>query len=442
MNKKLVLGIFVAFSAGAFWACGSGDVVESDDNLEGLAVALLDQIGDVEVAKAISSCTEDPQCAAEMGNAPSLAVQSSSSSSKPASSSATPKSSGTMSSSGLNLSFGPVGHKSSSSNTPPPSSTTIESSSSIVVPAGQYGYCTPSPKKVDLNKEVVWTFNWDTKTSGVGTSDILAATYSWDIPNGTTATGTAKAVSTTYAVSGPKTASVTVSTPSHGAQTIACAEGVNVNGSPITGCKCESTNIEPDVSTGEVAKWTASGCTTGTGFTLTYAWTGATPDATGLVATAPVAEKGDEVKGVVLTVANDDNTVVNIPCADAKAQDKTKPDYVLTFEGNQIPQTGIAVKNEGCVVVSGTWTAQGYNPKLSVVCEVACADMDGKSCYQTTNAVSISVGSGTAVSGQYSASASALLTNSLSGSIEGKSVCVSFSGMVKDGEATCKLSTN
>jgi len=368
MNKKLVLGIFVAFSAGAFWACGSGDVVESDDNLEGLAVALLDQIGDVEVAKAVSTCAENPQCAAEMGNAPSLAVQSSSSSSKPASSSATPKSSGTMSSSGLNLSFGPVGHKSSSSNTPPPSSATVQSSSSIVVPAGQYGYCTPSAKTAELKEKVTWTFNWDTKTSGVGTSDILAATYSWEFPDGSPATGAAKAFATAYEVSGPKTASVTVSTPSHGAQTIACAEGININGSPITGCKCESTNIEPDVSTGEVAKWTASGCTTGTGFTLTYAWTGATPDATGLVATAPVAEKGDEVKGVVLTVANDDNTVVNIPCADAKAQDKTKPDYEFII-ADAYPEKPITIGEPGCITVHGTWTNEYYKPTPKMQCE-------------------------------------------------------------------------
>lgn len=380
MNKKLVLGISVAFMAGGFWACGSGDVVESDDNLEGLAVALLDQIGDVEVAKAVSTCAEDPQCAAEMGNAPSLAVQSSSSSSKPASSSATPKSSGTMSSSGLNLSFGPIGQKSSSSNTPPPSSATIESSSSIVVPAGQYGYCTPSAKTAELKGAVTWTFNWDTKTSGVGTSDILAATYSWDIPNGTTATGTTKAVSTTYEVSGPKTASVTVSTPSHGAQTIACAEGVNVNGSPITGCKCASTNISPDVSKGESATWTATGCSTGTGFTLTYAWTGATPDATGLVATAPVAVKGDEVKGVVLTVANDDNTVVDIPCESAKAVDATLPDYVLTFEGADIPnatkvsEDKMPFNQEACIQVSFNWTRQDWTPPgIAVQCDVSPA---------------------------------------------------------------------
>ena len=368
MNKKLVLGIFVAFSAGAFWACGSGDVVESDDNLEGLAVALLDQIGDVEVAKAVSTCAEDPQCAAEMGNAPSLAVQSSSSSEKPKSSSSTPTSSPTMSSTGLNLSFGPIGQKSSSSYTPPPSSPVVESSSSVVVPAGQYGYCTPSAKTAELNQAVTWTFNWEAKTSGVSTTDILAATYTWDLTGGTPATGTAKAAGTTYATSGPKTASVTVTTPAHGAQTIACAEGINVNGSPITGCKCEPTNIEPDVSKGEVATWTASGCSTGAGFTLAYAWTGATPDASGLIATAPVAVKGDEVTGVVLTVANDDNTIVNIPCDDAKAKDATKPDYEFII-ADAYPEKPITIGEPGCITVHGTWTNEYYKPTPKIQCE-------------------------------------------------------------------------
>ncbi|WP_290743662.1 hypothetical protein [Fibrobacter sp. UBA4309] len=433
MNKKLVLGIFVAFSAGAFWACGSGDVVESDDNLEGLAVALLDQIGDVEVAKAVSTCAENPQCAAEMGNAPSLAVQSSSSSSKPASSSATPKSSGTMSSSGLNLSFGPVGHKSSSSNTPPPSSATVQSSSSIVVPAGQYGYCTPSPKKVDLNKEVVWTFNWDTKTSGVGTSDILAATYSWDIPNGTTATGTAKAVSTTYAVSGPKTASVTVSTPSHGAQTIACAEGVNVNGSPITGCKCASTNISPDVAKGESAKWTATGCKTGDGFTLTYAWTGATADATGLEATAPVTKKGDMVTGVVLTVANDDNTVVDIPCESAKAIDNTQPDYLFTIAGNQITGTIDTVLNEGCMTIRGEWTDQYNSPKFKVMCDGKADDQQvGMTFTMTYGGKSVATGSGP----WGFSNAGAEIGQMKMGEIAFDNICVTFTGA---SFVTCKI---
>ena len=340
MNKKLVLGISVAFMAGGFWACGSGDVVESDDNLEGLAVALLDQIGDVEVAKAISSCTEDPQCAAEMGNAPSLAVQSSSSSSKPASSSATPKSSGTMSSSGLNLSFGPVGHKSSSSNTPPPSSTTIESSSSIVVPAGQYGYCTPSAKTAELKGAVTWTFNWDTKTSGVGTSDILAATYSWEIPDGTPATGTTKAVSTAYEVSGPKTASVTVSTPSHGAQTIACAEGVNINGAPITGCVCKPDTTVVDIATNPIAKWTVSGCVSQGKNIIGYTWTGATGEAD--VGAFEMTQDKQEVSPVV-TVANDDNTKKDVTCPTVKAWDSANPAFTLElpYEGPDALVAGI-----------------------------------------------------------------------------------------------------
>ena len=108
MKQKLVFGLSAAMVAGAFWACGSGEVVESDDNLEGLAVALLDQITDAEVTLAIQSCEANPQCAAEMQNPPDFAI---------------PKSSETTSSS----------DKGRSSSRQPMSSASVPQSSMVIV---------------------------------------------------------------------------------------------------------------------------------------------------------------------------------------------------------------------------------------------------------------------------------------------------------------------
>lgn len=449
MNKKLLIGLSSMALVAGFWACGEGSVEvieeQSDDEMIRALLATDNmKFGASDIKKAKDACMNDFECFNEMTKAQGAAIVESSS--EEALSSATPVSSTVASSSsdgGFKFSsIGPIGDLSSSSEVAPPP----QSSSSEDKPLTGLGDCGPSTETVELNTPTTWKFTMGPSFGGI--SAITSAQFEWTFEGegATPATSTvARSVTSgqvTYSKSGKKTATVKVSLGSTGSETIQCSKTLQVNGVPITGCKCLGDNIEPDVSKGESASWILSGCTSTGANIISYTWTGATADATGLAATAAVTAKGDEVKNVSVAVANDDSTVVTVTCPDAKAIDMTKPDYELKFSGNQIPQTGIEVQNEGCVVVSGTWTAEGYNPKLSVVCSVDCADTDDKKCYQTTNAVSISVGSGSAVSGQYSASASSLITNSLSGSIEGKSVCVKFSGMVKDDIATCKLSTN
>ena len=450
MKKKLLISLSSFGLVAGFWACGDGSVEPLNEETDGYVKAMLEtQSIDFasQVADAKKNCAADVTCENEMAKAQGSAILiESSAAPTPESSDGIPQPASSSSSRDFFNNFssrGPIGQQSSSSVAP----VVVESSSSeVVVPAGQFGTCfaglSTAPKtSAELGESVTWTFK--PNTAVIKTNELLKIMINWSFPNGTpdSYAGTQGKTTgqTSYSVSGTKTAVASV-TSGGATQEITCSP-LRVNGQKIEGCECLSTNIQPDVSKGESATWKASGCTSKANI-IGYTWKGATADATGLVATAPVTAKGDEVKGVSFTVENDDSTSVTIQCEDAKAIDMRVPDYELTFEGSQIPQTGIAVKNEGCVVVSGTWTAQGYNPKLSVICQVDCEDMDGKYCYQTTDAVSISVGSGTAVTGQYSASASALLTNSLSGTIDGKSVCVNFSGMVKGGEATCKLSTN
>jgi hypothetical protein len=121
-------------------------------------------------------------------------------------------------------------------------------------------------------------------------------------------------------------------------QKIDCSP-LNVNGTPISGCKCEPVNVKPDVSAHESATWKASGCTSNANITG-YTWTGATADASGLVATAPVGAKGDVVSGVSFMVENDDNTKETILCEDAVAVDATLLDYVFRESGS-FPENGI-----------------------------------------------------------------------------------------------------
>ena len=214
------------------------------------------------------------------------------------------------------------------------------SSSGTLVPRKPFGTCAPSNLTAEKDQAVTWDFTWDLAGSGVRVLDALKAEYSWNLPGGTPSTAEgahSTSVTATYSTTGAKTASVSVSVNGE-EQTIDCSP-LNVNGIPITGCECASTNTKPDVAAGESATWTAKGCTSNANI-MGYSWTGATADATGLVATAPVAAKDDVVSGVSFTVENDDNTKVIVPCEDAVAVGATLPDYVFRDSGS-IPENGI-----------------------------------------------------------------------------------------------------
>jgi len=364
MNKKLLIALSSVGVAAGFWACGSGSVEPMSDD-DSYVQAMLDQGAidfAVQVADAKASCASDPACESEMAKAQGAAVMIESSST-PATSSDTPTSSPSTSSSDFFKfsSSGPIGGVSSSS-----APISVPSSSSATLAPGTFGTCKAGSETAELNANVTWTFSWDTKSSGLQTADILSASFAWTFEGGTPATGSSKSATTAYAVSGPKTAVVSVSAGG-ATQDISCS--VNVNGAPITGCQCVSDNITPDVSKGESAQWSVAGCKTGTGLTLSYKWTGATADATGMTATAPVAAKGDVVTGVSVLVENGDNTQVTVPCEDAKAMDATQPDYLFEISGDQVTSAAIDVANEGCMSIRGNWTNTGYSPNIQVLCD-------------------------------------------------------------------------
>ena len=124
---------------------------------------------------------------------------------------------------------------------------------------------------------------------------------------------------------------------STGSETIQCSKTLQVNGVPITGCKCLATNAQPDVAQGESASWTVTGCTS-TGKTITgYTWTGATADpASATEATAAVTQKGQSITGVSVAVANDDNTVVTVTCPAATAINSDIPDFSISKTDDRV----------------------------------------------------------------------------------------------------------
>ncbi len=451
MNKKLAFGFAALCATSAFVACGDGSIV-STDNTDKLAKAsaqtdLLElDANDIKNYMDLAGIPTDENT---FSSATSSAADPSSSAGNTTPGGNTPG--GTTPGGTIPGGTTPVNPVIVSS-----SSITVLISSSSVAPvnpgstenAGAFGTCAAAT----IKKGGTATWSFKNNSASFGPADVQAATFEWVFEGSSVPTFSGAGISgmtvpgAAYAESGSYVASVTVTKADGTSATIAC-DPIQVDGAEISGCECTA-GAAPDVAEGESATWTVSGCTSlgksGTGYAFTdadYVWSGTGVTGAGATATGAVAKKGDVVEATV-SISNDDKTKVELTCPAVTAKDNREPDYKLNFEGTQIPQTGIAVKNDGCVVVNGTWTAEGYNPKLSVVCKVDCADMDGKFCYQTTDAVSISVGSEDAVTGQYSASASALLTNSLSGSIENKSVCVHFSGMVKGDEATCSLSTN
>jgi len=110
---------------------------------------------------------------------------------------------------------------------------------------------------------------------------------------------------------------------------------VQVNGAPITGCKCNALNKNPDVAAAEAGSWTVSGCTSVGANIIGYEWSGATPDATGMNASYAFTKKNQALAPIV-KVSNDDNTIVSVPCDTVIAVDGNDPDYILTKSDTKI----------------------------------------------------------------------------------------------------------
>ena len=379
MKKKLLIGLSAIGVAAGFWACGGGTVEPMNADDDFIRAMLNAEEGGLQLStqieKAKNQCTEDLDCYNEMIKANGRELESSSSEA-PVSSS-TPVSSVKASSSSFMpfSSIGPIGPGNSSSSSTPP----VQSSSSSDTPLTGLGDCHPESETVELDAKTKWKFDMGPSFGGI--TAITSAQFEWSFPDGTPTSGTVQrsvnSPDVSYSTSGQKTASVKVTLGTSGSETITCSKKLQVNGLPITGCKCTGDNLEPDVSKGESASWILSGCISRANI-ISYTWTGATADATGQNATAPVTAKGDEVKNVSVAVANDDNTVVTVTCPDAKAIDMTKPDYLIENYGNQYGYTFDSNVDATIVFnIPSGWHGAGDTGETTFACQVTRGNGNG-----------------------------------------------------------------
>jgi hypothetical protein len=198
---------------------------------------------------------------------------------------------------------------------------------------------------------------------------MISATTTWKALGGDPETNKASGMNgrtqnVKYIASGQYTASATVSVgPAN--YNISCP-AIQVNGEPITGCKCVAADKKPDISVGAV--WTVTGCQSKAAI-IGYTWNGAVVNPTAdTTATLAFAEKKMTAAPTV-SVANNDNTIETFQCDEVVSTDKTSPDYELKIVGGQIPQAKIEVANEGCITISGSWDNEHYKPSLTVVCD-------------------------------------------------------------------------
>ena len=374
MKKKLVFGLSAAAISGAFWACGSGEVINYDQNLEELALTMMGDIGDAEIAKAIASCEADTfGCAIEMRNAggwpmssggttpSSSSVQRSSSSNQLPQSSIAPQSS---------MKFVPQSSSApvfaSSTSNPP-----VESSSSSVIagPGSDYGTCSPVNNPINRGEKTAWKM---TKNATVNAQVILNADFDWTLVDGTPATsakhGNMSSDEITYATSGLKTATL-VFTPQGGAPVSIDCSPLQVNGAAITGCKCTAVSATVDVAEGGVATWSISGCTSAGANITGYTWGGTGVTGEGTSGTATLAAKGDIAQASVV-VANDDNTQTTVTCDAVKAVDSNIPDFEIKTTQDKVT---FSKSGEFALVAS---LPQGWHNQ-DQYCSLACNGGNG-----------------------------------------------------------------
>ena len=378
MNKK-IYGLMAMGVATGFWACGSGDImtVSGDDVYVSMVAEdtiTIDGTVNSEPAKLKQRC---PQCFE--GSAPSSSsvtpppTPNYSSSSRPANQSSSSERVVKSSSSGASSSSYTYPQNSSSSNGG-------GASSSSKTPTGddRIGSCAPEQaiyEKDAAEKGVKWKF---TRDPSVAATSLLSASFKWTTADGTpstaSATGTGGLYHTAkYTTSGVHNASLTVSMGAAN-YTIQCSPA-QVNGEPITGCKCTTEATSIDYTATPTATWSVTGCTTGAGLNLAYQWDGAPGEAS----YSPTFTAAAASYAPVLKVANDDNTVVDVTCPAIKITEG--PEYII----KETQGAGAIKLPAGSTIVS--LEVDAYNN--TVFCQVARADTPSGALNGTVNKVAI-----------------------------------------------------
>jgi hypothetical protein len=206
----------------------------------------------------------------------------------------------------------------------------FSSSSSVKVITG-LGMCEPVTTPIDKGTgSTKWKFT-PNMNAGYTAIDFAKANYAWNFGAGATPATDATpstSVAVSYANSGTASASMTVTMSDGSSETIQCSP-LQVNGDPITSCKCAPEGVTGTIdytATPDVT-WSVTGCTSAS-MPLTYNWNGSEGGVTFTnsftAATASYAPK--------LKVGNADNTVIDVACSAVKVTEGAE--YVIKEGGS------------------------------------------------------------------------------------------------------------
>ena len=337
MNKKIYAGMIAFGIAASFWACGSGEIINPSEN--DLTMRDIAKLPDGEVIAAFDAILDlqCPEC-----KIPSTPSSSSKTTNKRSSSSTTPVNRSSSSSIVIYTSSsdgtGPSYSSSSSQSGPVPVNSS-SSSAIIVGPGSEAGTCGPKEPVVNSGDSVTWVFNNEPTTFPNGW--ILRSTFIWTTSDGLPASDTVSNYNginhkVYYSASGKHKALLHIDV-NNSSYDLTCTP-VQVNGAPITGCKCAPVGVTGSVNylkTPDVA-WTVTGCSTGTGLTLSYLWDGGAASAE--ASYTKTFSEAATAAAPTLIVANNDNTEVQVNCTPVKVTEgeeftiKTTTDKVVFAE--------------------------------------------------------------------------------------------------------------
>ncbi|WP_290765571.1 hypothetical protein [Fibrobacter sp. UBA4297] len=332
MNRKFYAGMIAFGVATGFWACGDGEIVKVDPNSDSVMAYTdpSDPTYGIDVGAFRTYC---PECV--------VAKSSSSSATTPR----PPRSSSSQNYSRLSSSSqviiintsssadAPV--VSSSSNSGPVFIYSSSSSAPTVVPGNDAGKCMPAKASYERGDNVNWTFE---RGAGLDPATMLKSKFVWTTADASVPTATETGMNgrthvVSYATSGKHSATLQITTATGVVHNLTC-EPVQINGAPITGCKCAAEEKNPDVSVGAV--WNVTGCSSVGADIVSYTWAGAVADpTTSTKATQAFAAK-NQAAAPIVTVANNDNTEQQVQCDTVVSVDATDPDYILTEQNTKI----------------------------------------------------------------------------------------------------------
>ena len=242
--------------------------------------------------------------------------------------------------------------KSSSSVTVIDNPVPESSSEAEIVMVTGLGSCAPASTPINKGSSVKWKFSGNL-SAGYKAIDFAKATFAWSFPGGSPAADATPSTSAaiTYANSGAASASLTLTMQDGKSEVIQCSP-LQVNGDPITGCKCTTPETEIDFLTQPNAVWTVSGCTSAS-YIISYTWDGVEGTGNTYTKTFEAAQSG---YAPTLKIENSDKTLIEVTCpaVAATAGSSTCPN--ITVKNGGISGSGWASRYWDCCKPACSWS--------------------------------------------------------------------------------------